>query len=422
MKSFKKFRKGAASFYIVAFSTLILLIVATSFATIIISEINRTSNNDLSQSAYDSAMAGVEDAKLAYYNYLNCVNKDSNEDRCEKVKSQVRGGQNCNMVNTILGREGGELIETNTGGNNMQQAYTCVIFSTILENYENTMSSSKSFQVIDANFVEGDQANKVSKLQIDWYSARNSQNGREVNYGNFIPTGKVLFGGLGTLTGIPKPPTISVAILQTGLSFNLADFDATVGKTTNKGMVYLVPMQEKNDKSVEGNHKTAWNGKENYIDENGFLDSNNQLATNVPYTVYCNDGGEYLCSVTIDLPRPVEGENRNPNTFKVIVALPYGAPEFDYRVTFKCNDGTCGNPVESEGEESSGDVAYLDGVQIEVDSTGRANDLYRRIITRLENGSSSNLSIMGPLELLGDESGSNYLLEKNYSVTSEYNF
>ena len=69
----KKFRKGATSFYIVAFSTLILLIVATSFAAIIISEIERTSNDDLSQSAYDSALAGVEDAKLAFYNYQKCA-------------------------------------------------------------------------------------------------------------------------------------------------------------------------------------------------------------------------------------------------------------------------------------------------------------------------------------------------------------
>ena len=62
-KTNKKTKKGAASFYVVAFSTLILMIIATSFAAIIISEVTRTSNDDLAQSAYDSAMAGVEDAK-----------------------------------------------------------------------------------------------------------------------------------------------------------------------------------------------------------------------------------------------------------------------------------------------------------------------------------------------------------------------
>ena len=64
----KKFRTGAASFYIVAFSTLILVIIAASFATAIVSEVMRSSNDDLSQSAYDAALAGVEDAKLAFNN------------------------------------------------------------------------------------------------------------------------------------------------------------------------------------------------------------------------------------------------------------------------------------------------------------------------------------------------------------------
>ena len=69
----KKFKEGAASFYIVAISTLILVIVAASFAAVIISEVTRTSNDDLAQSAYDAALAGVEDAKLAYYNYQKCT-------------------------------------------------------------------------------------------------------------------------------------------------------------------------------------------------------------------------------------------------------------------------------------------------------------------------------------------------------------
>ena len=46
-----KFKSGAASFYVVAFSTLILTIIAASFATAIVAEITRTANDDLSQSA-----------------------------------------------------------------------------------------------------------------------------------------------------------------------------------------------------------------------------------------------------------------------------------------------------------------------------------------------------------------------------------
>ena len=73
----KKFKKGAASFYVVAFSTLILVVIAASFATVVISEVIRGSNDDLSQSAYDAALAGVEDARLAYANYRRCLLKNT---------------------------------------------------------------------------------------------------------------------------------------------------------------------------------------------------------------------------------------------------------------------------------------------------------------------------------------------------------
>ena len=65
-------KKGAASFYIVAFSTLILVIIAVSFTTVILSELARSVNDDLSQSAYDAALAGIEDAKVAFANYQEC--------------------------------------------------------------------------------------------------------------------------------------------------------------------------------------------------------------------------------------------------------------------------------------------------------------------------------------------------------------
>ena len=108
MLFYKQYKKGAASFYIVAFSTLILMIVAISFAAVIISEVERTSNDDLSQSAYDSALAGIEDAKMAYYNYLNCKDKDG--DNCKLINTLMnddteRDADDCNMVWEMLGRK-----------------------------------------------------------------------------------------------------------------------------------------------------------------------------------------------------------------------------------------------------------------------------------------------------------------------------
>ena len=148
-----KFKKGAASFYVVAFSTLVLVIIAASFAAVVLTELARTQNDDLSQSAYDTALAGIEDAKLAFYNYQSCVEQGavaaepngSSPLTCGEIvwyvtnsHNQVSYAQECDMVAHVLGRigerqsgedlpEGGVLIkETTKGDNLMQQVYTCV--------------------------------------------------------------------------------------------------------------------------------------------------------------------------------------------------------------------------------------------------------------------------------------------------------
>ena len=128
-----RFKKGAASFYMVAFSTLILLVVATSFAAIIVSEVTRTANDDLAQSAYDSALAGVEDAKLAFYSYQKCLEQGATETEIDDNKNEVTCGEiihymnnpDCDMVANILGRygnnpePGGEvMIEESVGSGN----------------------------------------------------------------------------------------------------------------------------------------------------------------------------------------------------------------------------------------------------------------------------------------------------------------
>ena len=138
-----KFKSGAASFYVVAFSTLILVIIAASFATAIVAEITRAANDDLSQSAYDAALAGVEDAKLAFINYQNCVKSGVTiDDDYKPVEGNVckniiywMNHPDCDMVAHILGRigiyESGEVLieETSQLGNEneMNQAYTCAM-------------------------------------------------------------------------------------------------------------------------------------------------------------------------------------------------------------------------------------------------------------------------------------------------------
>lgn len=431
-KQNQKFKKGAASFYIIAFSTLILLVVAMSFAAIILSEVERTSNDDLSQSAYDSAMAGIEDGKLAYQKYMQCKGKDSSD--CKVVNDLVTrmntnslnidDSKYCDMVSTILGNRNID-NENNTGtavdegnyqtnglgdSNNMKQKYTCTNLKTRMEDYEGSLSSSMPSRVIKLKFDEG-VANNVDQVTFSWKTEDDDVGLLFNNY-----KGKVVFPSLTGMNAIASPATMSVGLVQTDMEFRMDDFERIDGSKTDRGLLYLVPT---NGAGV-GN-----------IDADAFVQSNNKSVSHTPTPIDCgrNAGKEYPCSVTIGIPRPVNGGSRNPNTFMMVVSAPYGQPKTNFKLEFKClRSGNCGSHVE-EGSDSgtsvSKNVAMLDGVQIQIDSTGRANDLYRRIKARLESDTSASgayLSILGPLELTGnnnDGSSNSFNLRKTLTVTCE---
>ena len=420
----KKFKKGAASFYIVAFSTLILMIVAISFAAVIISEVERTSNDDLSQSAYDSALAGIEDAKLAYYNYLNCRTKgldgSSNYDatNCPTVVSVFDDGLKklkdssseapCDMVWKMLGRNdnyNGNITESNTATNNMQQYTTCVTMSDQLDNYSGSLSPSKGVDVVHPKFGSDSvdySADYIEKIVLKWYSSENAS-----TYG-FNNTSSGSTRVFPIASGLPiAPPILSFTILQTGPTFTMSSFNDVKGDQTNRGTIYLVP-------SASGNTS---------VSKTEIVGSNNKKLQKTAHKVSCARDEDYLCSVTIDLPKPIGG-TRNSDTFEVVLNMPYGQFETDFLMEFYCKmDTPCySKQVTTPSGETTTQpsTATLKGVQLEIDSTGRANDLYRRVVARLKSKTDIDLSVMGPLELLGKEDGDG--LTKDMSVTKEYNF
>ena len=432
------FKKGAASFYIVAFSTLILVIIASSFAAIIISEITRTLNDDLSQSAYDSALAGVEDAKVAFYNYQNCIKNNqvyddslttSPEITCQDIVYWMNH-PDCDMVSHILGRVGkyeiGEVsIQETNVANNMMQAYTCVKMDTVLEDYRSTLSSSNRARLIKVK-LDDVEADRINAVKLSWYSDVNSGvYGEKYEFTNFsTETSSVVFPNLIQYRA-STPPTLALQLVQTAGTFNFNDFDVGVGDTTNRGTVYLVPTNsEANASSSGATFNGAYNGTENVVAASYFVKSNDKTSKNLPNLVYCSDKttGPYACSATLMLPKPVGG-TRNDDTFLFVVSLPYGRPSTDFTMEFLC-DGYCNEKIviADDGTEEviETNQAELQEMQISVDSTGRANDLYRRVETRLESGDTSFPYPLYAIQLLGDGDGS--LLKKDLTVTCEWNF
>ena len=439
-KSEKSFKKGAASFYMVAFSTLILLVIATSFAAVIISEVTRSGNDDLAQSAYDSALAGVEDAKLAYYNYLSCIrDKDVHTEQTPDGMSPVTCGEilyyinnpNCDMVGHILGRigenaEGSDVMirETRDGDNELLQAYTCVEIQTTLKDYRGTLTDTDPMRVVQAKF-SGIDANRIERVKVSWFSDVDGSSLLDGgNYANFRSS-RVTFPIPSSTSKISAPPTIAVGLVQTADRFTLEEFDETRDGQTNRGMVYLVPTENASraaGKNTPDNYIGVYDSGYNKITADQIVKSNDQTVKNLPYVVYCplDSGSEFVCSATLELPKAING-GRSNESFVMTVMLPYGQPNTHFALEFCTVDGECTTRYDGSGSVTvSSDAVELENMQVSIDSTGRANDLYRRIEARLDTADVYYPYLMYALELFGDSGA--YSLKKDFTVTCENNF
>ena len=435
---YTNYKTGAASFYIVAFSTLILMVVAASFASAIVAELERSSNDDLAQSAYDAAMAGVEDAKIAFANYRACLTEGETGESlsvldnvsCEDIVYWVNhpngadGYNACEMVGRVLGRigkkddsdEDASVVEVKEGdsNNDMDQAYTCVKILTQTSDYRATLTSLNPYKVIKASFSDGVQAKDIKKVKLSWWL---NQEGVTENFNN-SPSGKLKQANFIPLdvanNKTPTPPTMALQFLQSVHKKNLHNLlsqriDDALDIHTNRATMYLVPTDKEMVATGEGGDfgNTDFMSRPAYDDgaKKNILIPLDSVRTNdhgkdAPFVVYCDAGmeTEFLCSVTINLPYPI-GTNaeRDDGTFTFIVYLPYETPDTDFSLEFY-----------KDGDDKP--VAIKD-TQLVIDSTGRANSLYSRVEVRLEQEANFHY----PLYAVQAES-----LEKELTVQKEY--
>lgn len=435
------FRKGAASFYIVAFSTLILVIVAMSFAAIVVSEMTRTSNDDLSQSAYDSALAGIEDAKIAIFNYRNCVANGTTGGKCESIRRIMEGEPYCGMVGEMLGRESDgtgaiPINESKSENNRMEQFYTCVKINNTPPDYRSNLSEANPTRIVRVKLDDSQKRNAdglpitasdITKVKVSWYA---DSDGAQYNFTHFLGS-NLVFQSLDKAK-VATPPMISVQLIQTAEEFKIEDFTTSIGDRTDRGIVYLVPSDNatwaaKTNDTYMGVYNSAKGA--NIVKKEELVKSNDKTAYKRPYAVYCNKSTdeEFLCSTYIELPKPVGGDERSNETFMFIVSVPYGQPSTDFALEFFCGDDGTGcakkltsDDAEETTEETTNRINIKD-VQISIDSTGRANDLYRRVETRMETADTNFPFPLYAIQLFGKE-GDDYGLNKDLTVTKECNF
>lgn len=409
-----QFKRGATSIYVVIVVMLLLTVITASFIRIIVSEANKTTNDDLAQSAYDSALAGVEDAKIALKKYYDCTvdAEKAESEECAPIVTAFNTGLGaadvtdtaspsygyCDVVADALGRVDPDaaikevLIRESDetareGYEYITQAYTCVMIDNTLGDYRSTLNSSTPIRVIPLKTAN--PAN-ITGLRISWYTSEDGDF-RNLNFGNkeyFKPYGYPL----------ATPPTISARFIQTAPDFTLQQLVSSHGESnSDTGTVFLVPTDETSGI--------------NHIQSSVLALSDDHSTTNYPQKVKCDkdSGNEFACSVSMALPKAIgDNANRNDATFYLILDLPYDQPQTTFSVQL-CQDsaGTC------EGDDAVAD--FIDA-QIAIDATGRANDMYSRIEARIEF---SDIYYPFPRYALEATGSDDDAISKNFYVTSD---
>jgi len=364
-------KRGAASLFIVIFTIILLGVITLGFTRLILSESSQSSNNDLSQSAYDSALAGVEDAKVAILKYHDCLSKGYNATSsgsaeavaCAKIIKAMQEGMNnqdCDVVSNVLGRNNGDgevtIQEGQENGNNMNQAYTCVTIQETLNDFRSTLGGCGDIKK-QTKPIRTSDINDIQTLQVKWFSNENNSSN------NIKPNQD---GKLAPLGNEQHIPLLALQIFQTDVNFTLSELSTSRdGQQTDHAALYLQPVNE----------GTAGASDNISVAE---VAATSDKSSNQPFLVPCSSSkassnGGFYCSATIEFPKPWDHDgnvnNRNNDTTFLIISLPYGQPEADVSIALK---GSGGNTIPFIGS------------QARVDSTGRANNLYRRVESRID--------------------------------------
>lgn len=185
-------QRGAAAIFIVVFFAILISIIALSFMRIAVQDQQQSTNNDLSQSAYDSANAGLEDAKraLSWYNAncpLNAPATPAVAPKCNAYTTILNNPDNrCNLAEIIHNPDTADTLPNTTTVNptstevrvstnetassddtKLDQAYTCVTITTQTTDYKGELKDGKNDTLIPLRTVNNDP---ISSIELNWFT------------------------------------------------------------------------------------------------------------------------------------------------------------------------------------------------------------------------------------------------------------
>ncbi len=334
--------RGGVSIFIVVFTALMVTIVTASFVQIVLRNQQIASNNDLSQSAYDSAMAGVEDAKRALVRLRECENDPSND--CELAIQAALNSPDCDALGQlgVVTFDEGEVV---VGSPEQNQAYTCVKVKL------NTEGISKDLEPGIPVVIPLKSSTPFNKIKIHWFTLEDL-NGSSFGVSNTAtPTLlKSSSGDSGEIWQSNWPPMLRAQLIQ----FRKNNLQLSQFESGNAHTLFLYPTSAGITQHDFGTD----------------LRMNPITSRNSPRLVYCSEANltdednGYACTAEITLPNPISGTAANREAYLQLMSI-YGGTTLAVDLF--------NGPTKIE----------FNGVQPEVDSTGRASDLFRRVKARL---------------------------------------
>ena len=350
-----KFKRGGVSMFLVIVAGSLVALVVASFLRLIIRDQQGASNSDLSQSAYDSAQAGVEDAKRALLIYQKTCADATKANECSKMRAELSkdlNAQSCRILAEVFGigdlGSSETIVQTNAEDSSLNQAYTCVKINPTTANFEGELNANSS-KIIP---LKSDRAFRFVK--ISWHTKADNNNVAEVKLPSSDSDMLEVFAKNIEWESSKFPSVVRAQIITSG-SFDYSNYiesDKNISKTA-----FLFPSSSGVSDAIISAQSSAT--RHNF--------SKDSLSS-----VRCNNSSNsatYACSAMIDL-----GSEISPDAGALMkISAQYGATT-NYSI---------------ELFDSSRGAVNFDGVQPLIDSTGRASDKFRRVQSRVEMNSTT---------------------------------
>ena len=376
MKSLRLHREsGAVSLFVVIFAMLIITVITVSFLRLMVAEQQQATDNDLSQSAYDSAQAGVEDAKRALLRYQQICTTTADPSACADLNAKLSSTE-CNEALKISNIASTENVSSSDGSTRsgevkvqqsegvdsaLDQAYTCVTMQLQTLDYVGSLAPGES-QLVP--LVGSTNFNTVT---VEWFSKDDVTNDTGTVKLLPAPSSDALISK--DKWDINTPPVMRTQLIQFGSNFSMTGFDAVDSSSgvtqSNSNSVFLYPTSSV---SVNLVPFTALDTRKNT--SGAEADPDTSLLT--PRKVQCkpavSSSTDYSCSMSLTLPEPIGGGTTRTAFLRLMPF--YNAASF--RVVLSNGDPALATNV----------VRFKD-VQPIIDSTGRANDIFRRVESRV---------------------------------------